>query len=243
MKAIILAAGYAQRLHPLTENKSKALLSLAGKPIISHIVDSLHKINDIDDIFVVTNDKFYRDFAAWQEKEQFCNVEIINDGTTDENNKLGAIGDIDFVIKQKKIDDDLFIVAGDSFFTFELRDFYEFYLKVGSDSVCVAELDDIDLLRRFATAITDKRGVITKLVEKDPEPKSNLGVYAIYIYQKESVRKFREYLSTGNSHDAPGYFLQWLYDKKDVYAYKIQGEILDIGTLVSYKDAQERFGE
>lgn len=243
MKAIILAAGYAQRLHPLTENKSKALLSLAGKPIISHIVESLHKINKIDEIFIVTNDKFYNDFAAWQEKEQFSNVEIINDGTTDEDNKLGAIGDINFVIKKKGIDDDLFIVAGDSFFTFELRDFYEFYLTVGSDSVCVAELEDINLLRRFATATTNEHGVITELVEKDPNPKSNLGVYAIYIYQKDSVHKFSEYLSTNNSHDAPGYFLQWLYDKKDVYAYKIYGEILDIGTLASYKEAQERFGE
>jgi len=243
MKAIILAAGYAQRLHPLTENKSKALLSLAGEPIISHIVKDLHKINDIDEIFVVTNDKFYNDFAAWKEKEQFHNVEIINDTTTDENNKLGAIGDIDFVIRQKSIDDDLFIVAGDSFFTFELRDFYEFYLEVSSDCVCVAELEDMELLRRFATAITNEHGIITELVEKDPEPKSNLGVYAIYIYQKETVRKFRDYLSTENSHDAPGYFLQWLYDKKDVYVYKIDGEILDIGTLDSYKDAQERFGE
>ena len=243
MKAIILAAGYAQRLHPLTENKSKALLSLAGKPIISHIVESLHKINDIDEIFVVTNDKFYNDFAIWQEKEQFHNVEIINDGTINEDNKLGAIGDIDFVIRQKDIDDDLFIIAGDSFFTFEIRDFYEFYLKVSSDSVCVAKLEDIELLRRFATAITNERGIITELVEKDPEPKSNLGVYAIYIYQKETVRKFSEYLNTGNSHDAPGYFLQWLYGKKDVYTYKICGEILDIGTLTSYKDAQERFGE
>ena len=243
MKAIILAAGYAQRLHPLTENKSKALLSLARKPIISHIVESIHKVKDFDEIFVVTNDKFYSDFVAWKEAEQFHNVGIINDGTTNEENKLGAIGDIDFVIKQKDIDDDLLIVAGDSFFTFGLKDFYEFYLTVGSDSVCVAELDDIDLLRRFATAITDEHGVITKLVEKDPEPKSNLGVYAIYIYQRESVRKFNEYLGSGNSHDAPGYFLQWLYGKKDVYAYKIHGEILDIGTLESYRDAQERFGE
>jgi len=243
MTAIILAAGYAQRLHPLTENKSKALLGLAGKPIISHIVESLHKIDDVDEIFVVTNDKFYRDFVIWQGIEQFSNVEIINDGTTGEDNKLGAIGDIDFVIRQKNIDDDLFIVAGDSFFTFELRDFYEFYLTVGSDSVCVAELEDIELLRRFATAITNEQGIISELVEKAPEPKSNLGVYAIYIYQKDSVRKFSEYLSTGNSHDAPGYFLQWIYDKKDVYAYKISGEILDIGTLASYKEAQERFGE
>lgn len=243
MKAIILAAGYAKRLYPLTKDKSKALLPLSGKPIISHIVDSLGKIPMIDDIFVITNDRFYKDFANWKSAEKLEHVEIINDGTTDDDNKLGAIGDIDFVIKQKNIDDDVLIIAGDSFVTFELKDFYDFYLKVESDCVCVNELEDMNLLKGFATAFVDERGVISELVEKAPEPKSNLGVYAIYIYQKDTVRKFTEYLGGDNSPDAPGYFLQWLHDKRDVYAYKIPGEILDIGTPESYRDAQERFGE
>ena len=243
MKAIILAAGYAKRLYPLTKDKSKALLPLAGKPIIGHIVDSLSKIEAIDEIFVVTNDRFYNDFIAWKNKCKLENIEVINDGTTDEDNKLGAIGDIDFVIREKNIDDDLFIIAGDSFVTFELADFYNFYLNVNNDCVCADELEDMELLKSFATANIDERGIITELIEKAPVPKSNLGVYAIYIYQKDTVRKFSEYLSEGNSPDAPGYFLQWLYDKKDVYTYKIPGEILDIGTPESYRDAQERFGE
>jgi len=242
MKAIILAAGYAQRLYPLTKNKSKALLPIAGKLIISHIADSLNEINAIDKIFVVTNDRFYKDFADWKEMDSRENVEILNDGTTNNENRLGAIGDIDFVIREKKIDEDLFIIAGDNFATFPLKDFYDFHLKTSHDCVCVNEIDDFGLLKSFATTFLDERGVITQLIEKDPEPKSNLGVYAIYIYKKDTVRMFSDYLADKNPPDAPGYFLQWLHKIKDVYAYKISGEVVDIGTLESYRDAQERFG-
>jgi len=243
MKAIILAAGYAQRLYPLTKDRSKALLSIASKPIISHIVDSLNKINVIDRIFVVTNDKFFSDFVEWKRIENLENVEIINDGTTDNNNRLGAIGDIDFVIREKNIDEDLFIIAGDNFVTFELNNFYEFHLTTGKDSVCINKVDDLKLLKGFATAFIDEKGVITRLVEKPLVPQSNLGVYAIYIYKKDTVSLFSEYLAGSNSPDAPGYFLQWLHKIKEVYAYKIPGEVIDIGTFESYKGAVERFGE
>jgi len=243
MKAIILAAGYAQRLYPLTKDKSKALLHIAGKPIISHIVSSLSEIDVIDKIFVVTNQKFYEDFAKWKELKKLENVEIINDGTTDNDTRLGAIGDIDFVIREKNIDDDILIIAGDNFFTFDLADFYEFYRKAGHDCVCADITHDIELLKGFATAFTNEYGVITELVEKAPEPKSDLAIYAIYIYTKETVSLFEEYLNLKNSPDAPGYFLQWLHKIKDVYAYKIQGEIVDIGTFESLKSARERFGE
>lgn len=243
MKAIILAAGYAQRLYPLTIDKSKALLPIAGKPIIGHIVDSLNEISAIDKIFVVTNHKFYNDFLHWKKANIFENVEILNDGTTNNDNKLGAIGDIDFVIKERDIDEDLLIIAGDSFLTFPLKDFHDFYLNIGQDCVCVNEVKDLELLKSFATAFLDERGVITELIEKAPNPQSTLGVYAIYIYKRDTVRLFSEYLALKNPPDAPGYFLQWLHKIKEVYAYKISGEVLDIGTLESYKDAQERFGE
>ncbi|MCL2566334.1 MAG: sugar phosphate nucleotidyltransferase [Defluviitaleaceae bacterium] len=243
MKAIILAAGYAQRLYPLTKDKSKALLPIAGKPIIGHIVNSLREISAIDKIFVITNDRFYKDFNNWKILEKLENVEILSDGTTDNDNRLGAIGDIDFVIREKNIDEDLLIIAGDSFAIFPLKEFYDFHIKTGHDCVCVDEVDDFELLKGFATAFLDERGIIKELVEKAPEPKSNLGVYAIYIYKKDTVRMFSEYLACGNPPDAPGYFLQWLHKIKEVYAYKIQGEIIDIGTLESYQDAQERFGK
>ena len=243
MKAIILAAGYATRLYPLTENKSKALLSIGGKPIISHIVDSLVKIEALDKIYVISNSRFYGDFVQWQRESGFEMVEVLDDGTDSDENKLGAIGDIDFVIRNKNIDDDLFIIAGDSFFTFELQDFYKYYKTIDRDCVCAKELDDLDLLRRFAVAGVDSDNKITDLVEKPSEPQSNLGVYASYIYTKNTAKLVEKYLADGNKPDAPGFFLQWLYDKKDVYIYKIDGEIFDIGTPESYRQAQERFGE
>ena len=243
MKAIILAAGYATRLHPLTLNKSKALLSIGGKPIIGHIVDSLEKIEEIDKIYVISNSRFYGDFVQWKNDNSLEMVEVLDDGTDSDDNKLGAIGDIDFVIRNAGIDDDLFIIAGDSFFTFELSEFHKYYKEIHRDCVCAKKLDDLDLLRRFAVAEVDSYNRITNLVEKPPEPQSDLGVYASYIYTKETVKLFEGYLADGNKADAPGFFLQWLYDKKDVYIYKINGEIFDIGTPESYREAQEHFGE
>jgi len=243
MKAIILAAGYATRLYPLTENKSKALLSIGGKPIIGHIADSLMKIPEIDKIYVISNSRFYGDFVQWKNENSLEIVEVLDDGTDSDENKLGAIGDIDFVIKNKNIDDDLFIIAGDSFFTFEIKGFYDYYLEKGEDCVCAEKLEDLNLLKRFAVASVDSDNRITDLVEKPQEPQSDLGVYASYIYTKDTVKLFEKYLAEGNKPDAPGFFLQWLYSKKTVYAYKIDGEFLDIGTPESYREAQERFGE
>ena len=243
MKAIILAAGYATRLYPLTENKSKALLSIGGKTIIGHIVASLQKIEEIDKVYVISNSRFYGDFVQWKNENALENVEVLDDGTDSDENKLGAIGDIDFVIRNKKIDDDLFIIAGDSFFTFELKEFHKYYKEVRRDCVCAEKLEDLDLLRRFAVAEVDSYDRIINLVEKPSEPQSDLGIYASYIYTKDTVKLFENYLADGNKADAPGYFLQWLYDKKDVYVYRINGEFLDIGTPESYKEAQERFGE
>ena len=243
MKAIILAAGYATRLYPLTENKSKALLSIGGKPIVGHIVDSLKKIDVIDKIYVISNSRFYKDFVQWKDENSLENVEILDDGTDSDENKLGAIGDIDFVIRKAGIDEDLFIIAGDSFFTFGLEDFYEYFRNIKRDCVCAEKLEDLNLLRRFAVASVDTYNRITDLVEKPQDPRSDLGIYASYIYTKDTVKLFGKYLADGNKPDAPGFFLQWLYDKKDVYVYKIKGEFLDIGTPESYREAQERFGE
>ncbi|MDR2899746.1 MAG: nucleotidyltransferase family protein [Clostridiales bacterium] len=242
MKAIILAAGYATRLYPLTQNKSKALLPVNNKPIISHITDEILTINAVDRIYVVTNSKFYKDFVDWRD-EEYANgiVEIIDDKTTDDNNKRGAIGDIHYVLQQAKIDDELLIIAGDNFFTFKLKDFYDYYTLKECDCVCAGVLEDINLLRRFAVATVDKDNKITKLVEKPENPESNLGVYAAYLYTKNTARLFDFYLTEGNMCDAPGYFLQWLYGRQDVFAYEINGKCYDIGTPESYAQVLMEF--
>jgi dTDP-glucose pyrophosphorylase len=242
VKAIILAAGYATRLYPLTLNRPKALLPINNKPIINYIVEQINTLPNIDYVYVVTNDKFVKNFSDWAiSLESKIPVKIINDATTNEDNRKGAIGDIQFVIEREKIDDDLIIIAGDNFFTFSLKDYYDFAIKIGKDCACAKEFDDNSMLNQFAIALIDESGKLIDLEEKPQNPKSNLVVYANYIYKKNTLPLIKKYLQEGNVPDAPGFFLQWLYKKQDVYVYKINGECFDIGTPKSYEEVQKKF--
>lgn len=243
MKAIILAAGYATRLYPLTKDKPKALLPVNGKPIIDYIVEQLMEVDAVDEVIVVSNHKFAASFHQWAVERAFLPkpMTVLDDGTTTEENRRGAIGDIQFAITTREIDDELLVIAGDNLFTFRLADYHSFYKAAGCDCVVAKELDDIKLLRQFAVAKLDEKGKILELVEKPENPRSNVAVYATYMYTRDTARLIGEYLAQGNKPDAPGYFVQWLYKRKDVYAYRIDGECIDIGTLKSYEEAQLRF--
>lgn len=242
MKAIVLSAGYATRLYPLTLNTPKGLLPIGKKSILDFITDEIEKIDIIDEMFIISNHKFYENFYNWSKKrETRLKLTVFDDNTTDDSNKLGAIGDIWYTIEKGKINDDLLIVAGDNFFTFDLRDYIDFYKKVGGDTILVKELDSIEDLRRFANAVLDENSRVTYMEEKPRNPKTNIGVYASYIYKKETLPLIGEYLRDGNNPDAPGFFPSWLYTKKPVYAYKFEGECYDIGTPQSYKEVCEKF--
>ena len=242
MKAIILAAGYATRLHPLTLNQPKSLLPVAGKPIINHIVEKVNTIPLIDAIYVVTNGKFYERFADWS-KTAVSNapISVLNDHTTEEANKKGAIGDIAYTIDSFSINDETLVIAGDSMFTFSLLDYYIFYRYVDADCVCAKELNDAALLRQFAVASVDLTGKILSLVEKPQEPKSNLAVYSTYFYKKDTLPLFHTYLAEGNNPDSSGYFPEWLHRRKPVYAYTINGQCYDIGTSQQYEEVNRIF--
>lgn len=240
MKAIILAAGYATRLYPLTKNQPKALLPLAGKPILDYIVEKIEEVPAIDEILLITNTKFYPNFCAWAEnKKGGLSVSVFDDGTDSDETKLGAIGDLQFLIDKVGIDDDILLMASDNYFEFSLKDFYNFYLEKGAESICAKRIDSIDDLRRMAVAKIDETGKVLHLEEKPKEPKSDVAVFATYIYQKETIKKIRTYLDEGNSPDAPGNFPAWLYSKQPVYLYLFEGECFDIGTPDSYAYVNE----
>ena len=246
MKAIILAAGYATRLYPLTLNKPKALLPINNIPIADYIVNQINNLAEVDRIFVVTNNKFANNFYDWHESiksKSKIPIKIINDGTDQDGNKKGAIGDINFVIEQENISDDVIIIAGDNFFTFDLRKYYDFAIERQEDCACAKEFNNKpeDFFNRFAIALVDKNNKLIDLEEKPKEPKSNLVVYANYIYKKHTLPLIKEYLDEGNIPDAPGFFLQWLYKKHDVYIYKINGDCYDIGTPDAYNQIQDKF--
>lgn len=242
MKAIILVAGYATRLYPLTKNMPKPLLKVGGKAIIDYIVEQINSVKEIDEIFVVSNHKFASHFDEWaKEKNNPVKITVFDDGTSTEETRRGAIGDILFTIENGNIDDEVVIIAGDNLFTYSLNEYMDFYKEKNADCVCVKQFDDMEMIKQLGVVLLDDAGQILDFEEKPSEPKSNKAAFATYIYKKETIPMFREYLDEGNKPDAPGNFLAWLYKKKTVYGYVMNGECYDIGTHKAYEEVQEIF--
>lgn len=246
MKAIVLVAGYASRLYPLTLNTPKALLTLNNITLLDYLMEKVSELDVIDEVILVSNQKFYQNFLDWQ-KTYTGNkkITILNDGTTTNENRLGAIGDTEFAIKKLNIDDEIMLLVSDNYFTFSLKDFYNFYLEKQSDCILVTEFEDLEYLgKHFACVKVNEQNQITGMVEKPGGiPDTNIGAYASYIYTKESVRMIKEYLEQGNNKDAPGNFPSWLYTRKPVFAYPFQGECYDIGTIEVYNSLNEKLSK
>ncbi len=243
MKAIVLVAGYASRLYPLTLNTPKALLTLNGITLLDYLMEKVEEVNVIDEVILVSNDKFYKNFVEW--KETYLGrlkITVLNDGTKTNETRLGAIGDTNFAIEKLNIDEEIMLLVSDNYFTFSLKDFYDFYLEKQSDCILVTEIEDLEYLaKNFAVVNLNKDGQVTKMVEKPGGiPDSNIGAYASYIYTKDSVRMIKEYLNQGNNKDAPGNFPSWLYTRKPVFAYQFKGECYDIGTIDVYNKLNDK---
>ena len=243
MKTIILAAGYATRLYPLTLNMPKALLPIGGRPMMDYLVDGIADIDGMAEVHIVSNHKFAAQFEDWKaavEREnrypglQFT---VWDDGTTSNEDRLGAIGDMQYVIDRVQFDDDLLVAASDNFFTFPLKLFVDEFHRQGRDLLLAGRIDDIETLRRFAVASLDETGKVIKLAEKPKEPESNTGIYALYLYRKETIPLIKAYLDGGNIPDSPGRFPEWLFlQGHDLGAYTFEGECVDIGTHESYEE-------
>ena len=241
MNALILAAGYGTRLYPLTRDTAKPLLEVAGKPIIDYLLEQLNTIGELDHIYVVTNARFAADFERWAaETGSATPVTVINDGTTSDGDKLGAIGDMQLVIEQRGIDGPLLIVGGDNIFTFDLADFVRFFNGHGS-SVGLYELDDLEAIKLYNETVLDERGRIVSFREKPPDPKSNLFAICLYLYSGQDVGRVKQYLAEGGNPDAPGHYVAWLYKQTDVYGCALSGRWYDIGDLAAYEEADAFF--
>ena len=246
MNAIILAAGYATRLYPLTLNKAKPLLVVGGKPIIEWVVDNLVGIPDLETIYVVTNDKFAADFQAWSERYQDQHPEfkfkIINDGSKSDEDKLGAIGDINFVITRENLmRNNLLIVAGDNLFTESLTDFVV-CAKETEATVAVYDVGDLEAIKKYGNIAVDAKGIITRFEEKPEKPRGTLAAIALYYYSPAVLSLLTTYLAAGNNPDQPGRFVQWLYTRKPVKTFQIKGKWLDIGSKETLENADRILG-
>lgn len=243
MKAILLVAGYATRLYPLTKNKPKTLIDVAGKPIIAHILEKIARISIVDEVIVVSNDRFADQLQTWVDGYQYSKpISVLNDGTNSNETRLGAIGDLQLAIKEFEITDDILVLAGDFLFDFELTDFVKFYHQHKSDCITINKWDDPEALKRTGIAEVDQNNKVITFEEKPEKPKSNLAVPPIYIYQANTLPLIDRYLIEGNNPDAPGHLIPWLIQHRTVHAYEFKGYSYDVGTLESYEEVQKVFG-
>lgn len=245
MKAIILAAGYATRLSPLTDTLAKPLLPVGGRPMIDHIYDNIAAVAEVDEIHVVTNRKFAPSFAQWAERRRLTGriaPQVHDDGTTSNTDRLGAIGDIRFTIERAGLaGHDLLIVAGDNLFEFSLADFVAFWRGKGDGSaIALYRCPDLELVKQYATVDIDANARVTSFVEKPPHPTSDLVAIATYLYRADHARLIETYLAEGNSKDQPGNLVAWLYQRVPVYGYRFAGEWLDIGDHRQLLEADNR---
>ena len=243
MNALILAAGYATRLYPLTLNKAKPLLVVGGKPIIEWVVDNLEGIPDLETIYVVTIDKFAPDFQTWSEHYQNRHprfrFKIVNDGSKSDDDKLGAIGDINFVVtKENLAQTSLLVIAGDNLFTESLKGFVA--CANGTEAtVGVYDVGDSEAIKKYGNVRIDEDGVITHLEEKPQKPRGTLAAIALYYYSPAVLSLLTTYLAAGNNPDQPGRFVQWLYTREPVKTFQITGKWLDIGSKETLENADQ----
>jgi glucose-1-phosphate thymidylyltransferase len=236
MKTLLLAAGYSRRLEELTQDLPKSLLTVGGKTLLDLLMEKLEKVKQLDnELYLVTNAKYYQNFVDWKQtyKGRF-DVKILNDKTTCNEERLGAIGDILLSIEHFNINEDLLISATDGYFEFGLEDYVNFFDQIDKDCVLAKRVPDREELKRLGVASIDENNIITLMEEKPQEPKSDIAVFATYLYKKETLPLFNVYKAEGNNMDAPGNFVSWLYKRKPVYAYVVNQEIVDIGTVDVY---------
>ena len=247
MNVLILAAGYATRLYPLTLTKAKPLLEVAGKPMIEWVLDNLAPIPGIDMVYVVTNNKFAADFQAWADgyvkRQPKLHFKIVNDGSTSDADKLGAIGDINYVVKTEGIaGNDLIVVAGDNLFSQPIPEFAD-AVKDAAAALAVYDVQDLEAIKKYNNITVDADGVITHFEEKPANPTSTLTGIALYYYAKETVPLFETYVAEGNNPDQPGRFVQWLYTRKPVKTWLVPGTWFDIGSRETLEEANRIFAQ
>lgn len=246
MNVLILAAGYATRLYPLTLNQPKPLLPVAGRPMIDYVLDNLAPIGGINRVYVVTNAKFAGHFQKWADNYRGSKAKldftIVNDNSTDDTNKLGAIGDINLVLNKEKIDDDLIVVAGDNLFSQSLEGFGALCREKKAPVLAVYDVGSLEEIKKYNSITLDQEGRITFFEEKPKAPTSTLTGIALYYYPKSSLPLIHQYMAEKNNPDQPGRLIEWMYHRTPVYTWRVPGIWFDIGSKDSLEEAGRIFG-
>lgn len=240
MKCLILAAGYATRLYPLTENFPKPLLKVKDKTILDWLVDDIDGSNLIDEYVVISNHKYAKHFEDWASTKT-QKITVVDDMTSTNETRLGAVKDIEYAIDKLSLDDDMLVIAGDNVLDFSLTKFIE-YAKVKKASCIMRyyEASETKLLKCGVVTI-DENDRIIKMTEKSPNPETHWCTPPFYYYTKEDAKLIKRGIEEGCGIDAPGSYIAWLAKNVDVYAMEMPGKRYDIGNLESYAKVQEEY--
>lgn len=240
MKCIILAAGYATRLYPLTENFPKPLLKIKDKTILDWLVDDIDEGGKIDEYIVISNAKFYSHFLEWATSKQ-QKITVLNDKTTSNETRLGAVKDIEFAIKSLKIESDILVIAGDNVLDFSLVDFVNYAEQKDASAVLRYYENDTAKLRKSGVLTIAENDLVLEMQEKPLEPKTNWCCPPFYFYKSKDASLLGNAIEDGCGVDAPGSFISWLCKKSKVYAMQMPGKRYDIGNLRSYEEIKNNY--
>lgn len=240
MKCVVLVAGYATRLLPLTQQTPKALLKVRGKCIIDWVLDDVNSLNIFDEIILVSNHKFIKDFYEWKNTKSYS-ITIIDDGTTSNETRLGAVKDIQYAVKQCHISTDTFVMAGDNILDFSLSSFIEYFLR--HQTSCVMRYYELsnENLKKRGVATVDLTDLIVDFIEKPKEPNSEWCCAPFYFFKKQDISMIDDAIASGSNVDAPGGFIEWLFRRAPIYAMEMPGKRYDISDIENYELANRSF--
>ncbi len=240
MKCLILAAGYATRLYPLTENFPKPLLKVGSKTILDWLIDDIDAAGLVDGYVVISNHKFAHHFDAWA-KTKPQPITVVDDGTDSNETRLGAVKDIQFAIDQLQLDDDMLVIAGDNVLDFSLTRFIAYAKEKNASCIMRYYEPDRKRLLKSGVVTVDENDKVLQMTEKSPTPATNWCTPPFYYYTKSDARLVQKGIDSGCGTDAPGSYIAWLCAQTDVYAMEMPGSRYDIGNLESYEAVQKAY--
>ena len=240
MKCLILAAGYATRLYPLTENFPKPLLEVQGKTILDWLINDMEQSGAVDEYIVISNHKFAHHFDAWAAQKQ-QKITVVDDGTSTNETRLGAVKDILFAIEKLQLDDDMLVIAGDNVLDFSLTKFVRYAKEKNTSCIMRYHEAEQKKLSKSGVVEIDGNDRILSMEEKPAQPKSNWCCPPFYYYTKEDARLVEKGIASGCGTDAPGSYIAWLCTQVPVHAMEMPGSRYDIGNLESYEKVQQSY--
>lgn len=242
MKNIVIAAGYATRLYPLTENFPKPLLQIGDNTILGRLIDDIDSIEEISEHIIVTNHKFVHHFEEWKSGLRTKKpIHILDDGTETNESRLGAVRDLLLAIETYRVDEDLLVIAADNILDFSFRGFIDYFKEKQTSLIMCHHEPELAKLQRTGVIAVDEEMKVLQMQEKPEVPVSNWAVPPFYLYKHSDLPLVKSCMENGCGFDAPGNLAHYLCSITPMHAWPMPGRRYDIGTLDSYYEAQKLY--